>query len=167
MRCTEFLELYSDYRDGLIADAGLAQRLDLHIVECSRCRRYHQLLTRATAALGSVDDISPSPQFRSRLRHRLAELASLGEPVMRPPARVAVALIMAAALGTFLFEHASRSPKPESIRVASAHPPMPMVVANAGYPFVMFADLRAPTFEVQPGFASEETSLTKWVALSR
>ncbi len=70
MKCTEFVELYSDYHDG-IASAGTVARMDQHVEECPRCRKYAHVMNEGVSVLRSVDGLDVPGDFEARLRHRL------------------------------------------------------------------------------------------------
>lgn len=72
MQCSEFLQIYSDYRDGLIGDPELARRVGHHLRTCPRCMNYDALVSRGVMALRSTSDIEP----RARLRRRSLERAA-------------------------------------------------------------------------------------------
>ena len=76
MRCSEFLEIYSDYRDGLIADPDLARSVQRHLRHCTRCMDYDALVSRGVMALRATGEIRPNPLFVRRLERRVAALES-------------------------------------------------------------------------------------------
>ena len=81
MRCSEFLELYSDYRDGLIADPDLARSVRNHLRHCAKCASYDARVARGVMALRAASEIDPDPLFVQRLKRRVRESAALPEPV--------------------------------------------------------------------------------------
>ena len=40
MTCAEFLDRYTDFRDGLITAPRELRRFERHLVQCASCRRY-------------------------------------------------------------------------------------------------------------------------------
>ena len=133
MRCTEFLQIYSDYRDGRLSDDGVAFAAERHLVECARCARYDQAVRRGVNVLRTAPEIEPSPAFRHTLRRRL-----LGVTPPDPfPAtgRVAASVLVAAAVALLVLEGVSLMPDAEAPAESNAQ-----VVVNPGPPFVGFAD---------------------------
>src|SRR5881409_2792922 len=116
MRCHEFLERYTDFRDGLITAPCDLRRFERHLARCPACRRYDRALRQGVLALQAAALIEPSPDFRRRLEARLREERRRGRGSPQLPARAGVAGVAAA-----LF-------------VAAAH---------ASVPFVSFQDPRA------------------------
>jgi Putative zinc-finger len=141
MTCAEFLARYTEFRDGLLTEPGQARRFERHLVQCPNCRGYEVALRRGLQALQGVDELLPSPDFRTRLESRLRSEGLV--PGSRPPARagVAAALFIAVAIALLALEGVKR--------VDGAHAPMlppvpfPKPVVQAGVPFVSFQDPRA------------------------
>ncbi len=97
MRCSDFLELYSDYRDGLITDPLEAQQIQQHLRRCSRCMDYDALVSRGVMALRATSDINPSFPALRRLENRLAAVSTTdeaAEPVRLAPAGIMAVLIL-------------------------------------------------------------------------
>ena len=138
MTCVEFLERYTDFRDGLITAPRELRRFTRHVAQCPACRRYDAALRRgvqALQALQAAQTIQPSPAFRRRLDARLARERRRGQVPAR--AGIAAALFVAAALAMVALEGVRRPP------VAQA-PVLPRV------PFVSFQDPRASVFAGSP-----------------
>src|SRR5260370_35409268 len=93
MPCTEFLERYTDFRDGLMSTPRELRRFSRHVAQCAACRRYDAAVRRGVSALQAAETIEPSPEFRRRLDARRAR-----EPGA-PPAVPARAGVAAAPLG--------------------------------------------------------------------
>lgn len=140
MRCREFLERHSEFRDGLITSSRDLRRFARHLAHCSSCRRYDATVRFAVQALHSTTPITPSADFRGRLD---ARIAIERRRVPRPPAQagVSAALLVIAAFALCFFEIGQRP------RIARAPllPPVanPKPIAGAGLPFVSFQDPRA------------------------
>src|SRR2546421_12818902 len=98
MTCAEFLERYTDFRDGLITAPRELRRFTRHLALCQACRRYDAALRRGVLALRAVQTIEPSPSFRRRLDERLARERRRGHVPAR--AGIAAALFCRAALAT-------------------------------------------------------------------
>src|SRR2546429_8545515 len=71
MTCDEFLERYTDFRDGLITAPRELRRFERHLARCAGCRRYDTAVRRGVLALQAVETIEPSRDFRRRLDARL------------------------------------------------------------------------------------------------
>src|SRR2546429_4925989 len=96
MTCAEFLERYTDFRDGLITAPRELRRFERHLLRCAGCRRYDTAVRRGVLALQAAGTIEPSRDFRRRLDARLERERRAARDV---PARagVAAALVLAAA----------------------------------------------------------------------
>jgi len=147
MRCKEFLERHSDFRDGVITFSRDHRRFARHLAHCATCRRYDATIRQAVEALHSASPITLSADFRERLDARLAVER---RRVPRPPAQAAVSatMLVVAAFALFFFELAQRP------RIARAPllPPVafPKPIAGAGLPFVSFQDPRASVVSANP-----------------
>src|SRR5438034_11808930 len=73
MTCAEFLDRYTDFRDGLIAAPREIRRFERHLACCPACRRYDTAVRRGVRAVQAVETIEPSPDFRRRLDARVAQ----------------------------------------------------------------------------------------------
>lgn len=143
MTCAEFLERYTDFRDGLITGPRELRRFERHLTRCPACRRYDTALRRGVLALQAAGTIELSPDFRRRLNARLERERRATREV---PARagVAAALFVAAALAMLALEGVRR---PDVARAPTLPPvPFPRPVVQAGVPFVSFQDPRASVF---------------------
>src|SRR6266704_2219935 len=54
MTCAEFLDRYTDFRDGLITAPRELRRFDRHLAQCAACRRYDTAVRRGVLALEAV-----------------------------------------------------------------------------------------------------------------
>lgn len=147
MTCAEFLERYTDFRDGLMTTPRELRRFTRHVAQCAGCGHYDAAVRRGVSALRAAATIEPSPEFRRRLDARLARERGAHHPV---PARagIAAALFVAAALALVALEGVRRPP------VAQA-PVLPAVrflkpVVRTGVPLVSFQDPRASVFAADP-----------------
>ena len=140
MRCREFLEHHSDFRDGLITSARDLRRFARHLAHCATCRHYDATVRHAVQVLHATSSITPSADFRQRLDARIAVER---RRVPRTPAQAGVSatMLVIAALVLLVFEITHRP------RIARAPllPPVafPKPVTGAGLPFVSFQDPRA------------------------
>ena len=147
MTCREFLERYTDFRDGLITAPRELRRFERHLGHCPTCRRYDGALRQGVLALRAAETIEASPTFRSKLEARLARERRAAHEV---PARagIAAALFVAAALALVVLEAVRR---PEVAQAPALPPvPFPTPVVQAGVPFVSFQDPRAGVFVGSP-----------------
>src|SRR6266566_3399491 len=110
MRCSEFLERHTDFRDGLITSARESRRFGRHLAHCAACRRYDATVRQGVQVLTSALPIALSSDFRQRLDARLARERAIIPP---PPALagVSAALLVLAALA-----------QPATINFQSAQP---------------------------------------------
>ncbi|MEE8193521.1 MAG: zf-HC2 domain-containing protein [Gemmatimonadales bacterium] len=144
MNCHEFLERYSDWRDGLIG-ADLRQRMSDHLQSCPRCTQYHARVARGVTVLKSLRELEPTWLSRRRLASRLAgPPLTLYEPVTPAPAGIMVALMLMTAAALFVWE-AATGPGSRAAQ-QPVQRPRPVVVANPAPPFVSFAHLSVPAF---------------------
>ncbi len=171
MRCSEFLELYSDYRDGLIDDEETEARILLHLEDCLRCMGYDALVARGVIALRATSDVQPSRRLRRSLTQRFAVVAPAADEqhVRSTPAGVMAGLMVAGVL--MLFGWAGDTILERSPERADAPDPRParsvVVVANPGVPFVSFRDLSLPAFSESAVVRQRPISFGTWVNLSR
>jgi hypothetical protein len=147
MICQEFLNRYSEFRDGLVAAPRELRRFQRHLVQCASCRRYDAALRRGVEALQNVDTIEPSRDFRRRLDARLARERA-GAAAVPASAGLVAAMLVLVALSLLVVE-AGRRPQ---MAQAPALPPaaFPKPVANPGLPFVSFQDPRASVVDGNP-----------------
>jgi hypothetical protein len=143
MTCVQFLERYTDFRDGLITAPRELRRFERHLVRCAGCRRYDSAVRRGVLALQTAGTIEPSRDFRRRLDARL-ERERRADRDVPAGAGLAVALFVAAALAMLAMEGVRR---PEVARTPLLPAvPFPNPVVQAGVPFVSFQDPRASVF---------------------
>lgn len=147
MICQEFLNRYTEFRDGLIAAPRELRRFQRHLVQCPTCRRYEAAVQRGVSALQGVETIEPSADFRRRLDVRLAGERARAAAVPARAGLVAAMLVLVAL--SLLVVEAGRRPQ---LARGSALPPaaFPKPVANPGLPFVSFQDPRASVVDGNP-----------------
>jgi anti-sigma factor RsiW len=149
MRCSEFLQRYSDLRDGVVLEPQVALELERHLRSCPRCARYDYAVSRGVGVLRLLSEVDPSPAFQRELQTRLA-LATRGLPraaPMRTPAAIAAAALLAVAGALLLYE--GMSARHERV-LAEQERAIPLVIAHPGVPFVSFA---APEVTEEPVMA--------------
>jgi hypothetical protein len=147
MICREFLDRYTEFRDGLIAAPRELRRFQRHLVQCAGCRRYDAALRRGVAALHDVETIEPSADFRRKLDARLAAERSRDAAVPASAGLVAAMLVLVA-LSLLVVEAGRRPQLAQALPLPPAAFPKP--VANAGLPFVSFQDPRASVVDGNP-----------------
>jgi len=170
MQCSDFLSLYSDYRDGLIRDARSILRLNRHLATCEPCSRYDSSVREGVRALRQAAvDLEPTPAFRQRLRQRIAAGAEPAVPMAPGAASFAALLMVAAALVLVILQRSGRENVPLVLVQATAVPePRPMVVVNPGVPFVTFTDLSVPAFSGTGTYhPSSDIPIDTWANLPR
>jgi len=149
MQCAEFLDRYTDYRDGVVTTPRDRRRFERHLAGCETCRSYDTAVRRGVLALQGAETLSPSEQFRSRLDARLRrEALTLAGPRISPRVGAAAALLVAVGI-TLVALQVARHPAPLQAR-ALPPVPFPKPVAQAGVPFVTFQDPRATTAAGNP-----------------
>jgi anti-sigma factor RsiW len=140
MTCADFLDRYSDFRDGVITAPRELRRFERHLSACGECRDYDARVRRGVMALQTSETIHPSADFRRRLDARLAEERTWDPSLPVPRGGLAATLFLAAALALVFLEGVHRpAPAP-----APALPPVafPKPVVRAGVPLVSFQDPR-------------------------
>ena len=73
MKCSEFLDSYTDFRDGALPP-GEDDALRAHMRVCGPCQRYDRVVTRGVGLLRALPGTPPDPDFRARLRHSIYAL---------------------------------------------------------------------------------------------
>jgi anti-sigma factor RsiW len=141
MTCAEFLERYTEFRDGLLTATNDVRRFQRHLAQCPACRRYDAVLRRGVLELKATETVEISPDFRHRLERRLAREGASAGPRLAARAGLTAALFVAVAIALVALEWTHRP----TTEVAPALPrvPFPKPVAQAGLPFVSFQDPRA------------------------
>jgi hypothetical protein len=170
MRCSQFLEIYSDYRDGLIMDPRVEGEIRRHLRDCRRCMNYDASISRGVMALRATSDIHPSRSIHGGFDHRLAcaqdELSQL-DGVRTAHAGVMVGLMTVAAVALLLGTSVgTEEPRPmPQVTTATAAPPF-LTVANDGRP-VNLTDTSVPAFGRElPSDSDQQVSFDRWVSLA-
>src|SRR5690242_4449658 len=108
MTCPEFLERYTEFRDGLITAPREVRRFTRHLAQCASCRRHDAAIRQGILALQAVDTVEPSADFRRRLERRLEREGLVRGPVLPARAGLAAALFIGVAIALIAFEGARR-----------------------------------------------------------
>ena len=142
MRCQDFLQNYSAYRDGL--DPRLAADMEDHLEVCPSCARFDRAVREGVELLqGEV--VRPSPDFMERLQARLISDATPPAddghfllPITTPrlsPLMMTAVMLLAVLLVAFTL-------KPTHVVTPAAASERPDLVSHprlmAGIPFVAF-----------------------------
>lgn len=143
MTCREFLERYTEWRDGLILDPRVRAQLHGHRRRCASCAKYDLAVRRGVLALRSASrDMAPPPALQTRLDSGLGTRGSLVAPSDATWNGLAAALLVLSALGVVAVElrerRAEMTAEPQAV--------VPAPVANRGLPFVTFYN---PSVSVQ------------------
>jgi anti-sigma factor RsiW len=156
MDCKEFLERYSEYRDGRIFDAEVRRRMFRHRSTCPRCARYDAVLSAGVRALRSLAELEPSGGFQTVLKARLRS-APLAPGGLLQAGPVAAALLLAAAATLFFLEGVAASFSEQERKA------LPVVVVNPGLPFVSFASVEDPIpWAVSPDLPQPSPAPARW-----
>ncbi len=99
MVCEEFINGFSDYRDGLLSREA-SDRFARHLDACASCRRYERVLTRGLALCRALPHPTSSPDFAPRLQHRLYHVEDAGR--LTPRRHLGSAALIAVASVGFL-----------------------------------------------------------------
>lgn len=121
MRCNDFLQHYSDYRDGVIADPALYRALRRHVAGCHRCMRYDARIARGALVLRTAREIEPSSRMRRGLRGHLAVTSPASEPAVPSRASLMAGLMLVAGIVLVLWQF-SGDPDTQQARAPSTAP---------------------------------------------
>ena len=163
MDCSEFLILYTDYRDGRLENASVARSVREHLRDCETCMRYDAAICRGVMALRSADELEPSRPIAFRGLNVLPDSA---DPISPTPAKFAGALMIAATLALLLWPQ-SEEPT-DSAPMAGAEPalPPPVIVLPQPQPLpVRNIDPRRPVFHALLQPRPQQVSFDEWVAV--
>lgn len=135
MHCSEFLEHYSAWRDGL--EPWRAGAMDAHLSECPSCRIRDEALRHGVAALRDLE-LVPSFGFQRRLARKLASAGTEHRtPHVAPLAATAMAIV-----ALLVIALASRRPPVATVQAETEPPVLARPMANAGPPFIAFVPIR-------------------------
>ena len=121
--CAEFLDFYSDFRDGFLSSER-KDGFEAHLQVCDSCSRYDRVVGGGVKVFRSLPPVAPSADFQTRLLDRLYLMdGAMGRH--GSGASMAVTLMICVALGAGAWLPALRS-ESEPVR-------MPPIVAHAPY----------------------------------
>ena len=163
MNCSEFLEIYSDYRDGRLEDASVARSVREHLRDCDTCMRYDAIICRGVMTLRSTEESRPSKSIAFR---GLQVLPDSAEPVAPMPAKFAGAMMIAAALALLLWPQTDAPVDSAPIAQAAPAPPRQELVLPQPQPLpVRNIDAPPPVFHAQLEQRHQQASLDEWIAV--
>jgi predicted anti-sigma-YlaC factor YlaD len=158
--CNEFLERYSDYRDGIIQGQDRL-RLEGHLAVCRQCQGYDARIARGIIVLQNSGEIEPSNTLKAQLRERIAAGRRPELPLMPTYAGVLAALVLIASVAVVLWD--APEPQIQTIVIDSAPPTTPVLpVSTTARPAALAppeetftlpafgADWRAPGADEEP-----------------
>ena len=147
MTCSDFIEGFSEYFDGMAAPERV-DAFEAHLERCESCRRYRDVFARGRKLLRSFPEVEIRDDFEPRLRHRIYHLED-GEridPGSGSATTAATALGMAILLVLAAWSPALLSPEVDvelaPIVVSRPATPPPLRAGPAG--------LRAPNLSLVP-----------------
>jgi hypothetical protein len=147
--CAEFLDSYSDFRDGRLA-AEQRDGCETHMQLCTACARYDRVVGGGVQVFRSLPPLCPSPDFQDRLLRRLYAVEGSANR-HASGASLTVTVMICIALGAGAWLPALR-PQPDPVR-------LPAIVAHAPYhdlsPVLMRGSpppLRSALFESRPAY---------------
>jgi anti-sigma factor RsiW len=73
LRCREFVELVTDYIEGVLPEAERA-RMEEHMAACDGCRGYLEDMRRLVGSLHQVPEPPPDPETRAALLNAFRDL---------------------------------------------------------------------------------------------
>lgn len=147
--CPEFLDAYSDYRDGRLTTDRM-DGFEAHLRTCESCARYDRVVGGGVKVFLSLPALNPSPDFQTRLLDRLSYPDGVSGR-HGSGASLAVTILICVAIGASAWLPA--------LRHESGPVRLPAIVAHAPYHDlnpVLLRGIPAPmpsrTFQTQPAF---------------
>ena len=132
--CTDFLQQYSDYRDGLIPESE-RHRLEGHLAACRQCQAYDARVARGVIVLQNSGEIEPTGDLRRQLRERIAAGRRRELPWLPVYAGVFTAFLLVAAAGTIMWDGQETPIQTVAIDTAPLIVPLPAQTATRPTPF--------------------------------
>ena len=124
--CDEFLERYSEHRDGIIQGQDRL-RLEGHLAVCRQCQAYDARVARGVIVLQNSGEIEPSNALRAQLRERIAAGRRPELPLMPTYAGVLAALVLIASVAVVFWDAPERQVQTIVIDSAPLADPVPPV----------------------------------------
>lgn len=97
MRCREFVEGYSEFRDDRLRPER-ERRYRIHLRACPSCARYDRVVSRGVEVFNQLPTPSPSDDFLPRLKHRIYHVRD-GIPMSTDWPAGSAALVAVATVG--------------------------------------------------------------------
>ena len=102
MTCSEFIEGFSDYVDG-VAEPDAMEGAELHLQVCESCRRYEHTYRRGISLLRSFSDLTVHDGFEPDLERRLRRDTALAlQSLGRRPASSGSSMTMVLGMALIL-----------------------------------------------------------------
>jgi hypothetical protein len=113
VNCSEFLQEYSSYRDGLLDGAQL-EALEAHLRGCATCTRYDEVIGGGVELVRSIKPVETSDDFMLRLQHRIYHVDDeMKSARYSSGASVALTVAIAAAIGITAWTPTVKSKVPQ------------------------------------------------------
>lgn len=98
--CPDFLDRYSDFRDGCM-DAESRSAFESHLQQCDSCARYDRVVRGGVDLFVGTPEIQPSEDFFPRLQHRIFHLEDARAHTNRRASGASLAAVAIAAAFAF------------------------------------------------------------------
>jgi len=123
--CTQFLEGYSEFRDGML-DLELHRSFEGHLAVCASCARYDRVVCGGARLARELPPLEPSCDFLARLQHRIyhedEELRAAATGYSGVPVPLTAAIVVAIALSAWT-PALRRRPPVVNLPPVAAHAP--------------------------------------------
>jgi hypothetical protein len=131
MDCREFRETFSDYVDGLLAEADEIRGRE-HLGGCVCCRRFEHGYRAGVRALQGIPTIGPSRDLRARILHRIRRQPAL--PIVAGSYGFAGALLAVTFAGLLVLDLRGReaTPAPDATVLVEQLPASPTFDVDSG-----------------------------------
>jgi hypothetical protein len=131
MDCREFRETFSDYVDGLLAEADEARGRE-HLSGCVCCRRFEYGYRAGVRVLQGLPTIGPSRDLGARILHRIRRQPAL--PVVAGSYGFAGALLAVTFAGFLVLDLRGReaTPAPDTTVLVELPPASPTYDVDSG-----------------------------------
>jgi hypothetical protein len=170
MRCSQFLDLYSDYRDGLITDPRVEADIRMHLMQCKRCMDYDATISRGVMALRATSDINPSRSIHGDFRRHQREYQDEfpdSEGVRTAHAGIMAGLMTVAAVVLFLGVGAAPEEEPSAPLAAASSSAPPFLTVRDGLRAVDLTDSNVPAYGRElPADSAPHVSFDRWISLT-
>lgn len=169
MRCRDFRTLYSDFRDALIVDPAMNQRMRRHMAQCRSCARHHEAIELGTEVLRELDPIEPSERFLVSLRCKIALTGRRlrAAPVFGWPASAAATMLVALVIAKGVYDRgrtdaAAQASEPEQPVAQVARPSPPTTAVRTRFEPSWQPTFRASPVQFTPSHLDLDSALESW-----